>query len=142
MSAKLLSDFLPLEMASLADLSKPFPLLAIASAACVLVFLAVWTVAGRGRKDAPPVVEGNVPIFGHFFLFLKSPLDLVSEPALRWRQKAGGRSIDRSSDVCVLSRASLRPSHGPHVQTTHPHRSATPTGTTGRSSRSTSSPRR
>jgi hypothetical protein len=82
MTSKVLSSLLPLESmgASMGlDLSQPFPLLAVAVAACVVVFLGVVAVTGRGRKDAPPVVGGNLPIFGHFFLFLKSPINLVRE---------------------------------------------------------------
>lgn len=80
MSAKVLSSFLPplseLQL-QMSDLSQPFPLLALALAACAAVFLGVTLLAGRTRKDAPPVVGGKLPIFGHFFLFLKSPINLV-----------------------------------------------------------------
>lgn len=42
-----------------------------------MIFLGIFALSGRARKDAPPVVGGRLPIFGHFFLFLKSPINLV-----------------------------------------------------------------
>lgn len=47
-------------------------------AACLTVLLVVFALLTKPSKDAPPEVGGKVPIFGHIFRFVKSPLNLVS----------------------------------------------------------------
>lgn len=56
-------------------------LLSAVGLAAILLVLSL--VASKSRADAPPVVGGSLPIFGHFFEFIKSPVTLVCTPGLR-----------------------------------------------------------
>jgi hypothetical protein len=63
-------------MPQMLDMLRCFFSPAVGLAAIILV---LSMVTSKNRKDAPPVVDGAMPIFGHFFEFIKSPVTLVSD---------------------------------------------------------------
>ena len=46
--------------------------------AALTAFFLILAISRKPRKDAPPVIGGNWPVFGHFFLFLQSPINLIT----------------------------------------------------------------
>ncbi|EWM25289.1 obtusifoliol 14-alpha demethylase [Nannochloropsis gaditana] len=69
-SKQLIAAHLPLD--------QPWTLAAIGLSAAFLAFICVFfLLTPRSRKDTPPVIGNAWPLFGHFFLFLKSPINLI-----------------------------------------------------------------
>ncbi|KAM3572425.1 hypothetical protein VYU27_005554 [Nannochloropsis oceanica] len=72
-------------LAARLPLDQPWTILAIGVSAAVLVFLLVTLlISSSARKDAPPVIGNAWPVFGHFFLFLKSPINLIKSSYLTY----------------------------------------------------------